>query len=63
MELIIGFLIGSVTAAAYINWILTRMKKHGYIKIEVTQKLKDDPAMFAELKKQSKATIMRKKTI
>ena len=40
--LIIGFFIGSVTTALYINWFIKQMKKQGYIKTEATQKLKDE---------------------
>lgn len=40
--LIIGFFIGSVTTAMYINWFIKQMKKQGYIKTEATQKLKDE---------------------
>lgn len=40
--LIIGFFIGSITTAIYINWFIKQMKKQGYIKTEATQKLKDE---------------------
>jgi hypothetical protein len=40
--LIIGFFIGSIITAIYINWFIKQMKKQGYIKTEATQKLKDE---------------------